>query len=67
MASMNQGNGSMKYVTTAPTSQMASMKSKYDWKSVQAQKYFKSKSKTVKQISIAIRVGTYQSVWKWAC
>lgn len=30
IASMNQGNGSMKYVTIAPTSQRASMKSKYD-------------------------------------
>lgn len=47
--SMNQVNGSIKYVMIAPTNHTASIKSKKDWKSVHAQKYFGSKSKRSKR------------------
>lgn len=36
--SMNHSTFSIRYVTAAPTAQKISMKSRYDWKSVQAQK-----------------------------
>lgn len=42
--SMNQLYGNIKYVIIDPINQRASTKSKYDWKSVHAQKYFRSKS-----------------------
>lgn len=46
-ASMTMVNGSIKYVMMAPTNHTTSIKSKYDWKSVHAQKYFGSKSASI--------------------
>lgn len=45
--SMKKVNGNMKYVIIAPTNHKASIKSKYDWKSVHAQKNFGSKSRSL--------------------
>lgn len=47
MASMNQCTDSMRYVMAAPTAQTTSIMSRYDWKSVQFQKYLKSRSESV--------------------
>lgn len=64
--SMNQGNGSIKYVTIAPSSQKASIKSRYDWKSVQFQKYFRSKStnsRNEKKFFNPNHSSNYSSLW----
>jgi len=44
MDSMNQCTESIRYVMAAPTAHRTSIKSRYDWKSVQLQKYLKSRS-----------------------
>jgi len=44
MDSINQSTDNIRYVMAAPTAHTTSMKSRYDWKSVQFQKYLKSRS-----------------------
>lgn len=44
---MNHSMFNNKYVIAAPAAQKTNIKSRYDWKSVHAQKYLVSKSKIV--------------------
>lgn len=60
--SLNHIYGNMKNVIMAPTNHTANIKSKYDWKSVHAQKYFKSKSK----LKIEIEQKRNKINWHWS-